>query len=144
MKHLILAVSLFCGPVLLAQNPPQSSEKTANIRKLISLTGGTKIIDQMFSAMAANFADPKQKHIFEEFRKEFDATQIFEILVPAYEKFFSADDVKAVLHFYESPPGQKLLEAQPKIMAETMPKIMQWSQEVSARLMQKMREQQPR
>jgi uncharacterized protein len=139
MKPLILAAVLLTSPGLYAQ-APAANEKTENIRKLINLTGGTKIIDQMFNAMAANFTDPKQKQAFEALRKEFDPTQIFEILIPAYEKFLSADDVKAVLTFYESPAGQKMLDAQPKIMAESLPKIIQWSQEVSARVAQKMKE----
>ncbi len=140
MKPLILAVALLCGPVGYAQTPAPANEKIENIRKLIRLTGGTKIIDQMFNAMAANFSDPKQQQVFAEFRKEFDPNQIFEMLVPAYDKYLSAEDVKQVLAFYESPAGQKMLEAQPKIMADSMPKIMQWSQEISARVAQKMKE----
>ena len=139
MKPLILAISLMCGSILYAQ-APADLEKTANIRKLINLTGGTKIIDQMFNAMAANFMQPKQQQVFQEFRKEFNPDQIFEILIPAYDTFLSADEVKQVLQFYESPIGQKLLEAQPKIMAVSMPKIIQWSQEVSQRVAQKMKE----
>ena len=139
MKPLILVISLLCGPGLYAQSPAQS-EKIADIRKLVALTGGTKIIDQMFDAMAAQFTQPKQQQVFQEFRKELDPGQIFEIVVPAYDKFLTADEIKQLLQFYESPIGRKLLDAQPKIMAESMPRIMQWSQEISRRVMQKMKE----
>jgi uncharacterized protein len=141
MKSLLAALTLLCGSWLQAQTPAPPSEKTNDIRKLIVLTGGAKIMDQMFNAMAANFKDPKQQRAFQEFRKEFDPNQIYEIMIPAYDKFLSADDVKEIIRFYESPAGAKLLDAQPKIMADAMPRIMQWSQEVSARVMQKMKEQ---
>ena len=140
MKPLLLAMSLMSASLLCAQSPAPSVEKTENIRKLIRLTGGTKIIDQMFDAMSAQFTDSRQKQVFQEFRKEFDFSQIFEILVPAYDKHLSADDVKTVLTFYESPAGQRMLEAQPKIMGDSLPRIMQWSQEISARVAQKMKE----
>ena len=140
MKSLI-AICLLFGSSLAAQTPAPPSEKTNDIRKLILLTGGAKIMDQMFNAMAANFKDPKAQQAFQEFRKEFDPNQIYEIMIPAYDKFLSADDVKEVLRFYQSPAGQRLLDSQPKIMAEAMPRIMQWSQEVTARVMQKIKEQ---
>jgi hypothetical protein len=139
MRPLILAFSLSCGPALFAQSPAQS-EKIANIRKLVTLTGGTKIIDQMFDAMAAQFTQPQQQQVFQEFRKELDPGQIFEIVVPAYDKFLTADEIQQLVQFYESPIGRKLLEAQPKIMAESMPRIMQWSREITQRVMQKMKE----
>jgi len=141
MKRLFLAMVLLCGSSLAAQTSP-NPEKIADIRKLISLTGGIKMVDEMFNAMAANFTEPKQQQIFAEFRKEFDPSQILDILAPVYDKYLSAGDVKQVIAFYESPVGRKLLESQPKIIAETMPRILQWSKEVSARLAQKLKEQQ--
>lgn len=124
-----------------AQNAAGSDEKTANIRKLIMLAGGAKIMDQMFDAMAANFKDPKAQQAFQEFRRQFDPNEIYEIMIPSYDKFLSGDEVKEIIRFYETPVGKKLLDAQPKIMADTMPKIMQWAQEVGARVTRKMKDQ---
>ncbi len=123
-----------------AQPADEHAEKIANIRKMIDLTGGTRVVNQMFDAMAANFKDPKQQELFAQARKELDISQIYEIMIPAWDKYLTGDDIKAILAFYRTPAGQNLLVAQPKIMGECMPAIMQWSQDVAQRLMQRMKE----
>jgi hypothetical protein len=108
-----------------AQPVDAHAEKIKDIRKMINLTGGTRIVDQMFTAMSANFKDPKQQEVFAEFRKEFDIGSLLDILIPTYDKFFTAEDIKGIIRFYESPLGQKFIDTQPKVMADCMPKIMQ-------------------
>lgn len=46
--------------------------------------------------------------------------QIFEAMVPAYQKHLTKGDIEALLVFYSSPIGQKLLNEMPAIMAEAM------------------------
>lgn len=125
---------------LVAQPADEHAQKIADIRKMILLTGGSKLIDQIFDSMAGNFKDPKQQEFFRQFRQELDINQLYEIIIPAYDKYLSADDIKEIVRFYQSPTGQRLLDAQPRIMADFMPKVAQWSQELAQRLMQKMKE----
>jgi hypothetical protein len=134
-----IVLSTMAGP-LAAQPADAHAEKIAAIRKMIELTGGARIIDQMFNSMAASFKDPKQQEFLQQFRKELDVNQIYDIMIPAYDKNLSGEDIKGIVLFYQSPLGQKLLEAQPKIMADSMPKIMEWSQRVTQRLLEKMKE----
>ena len=143
MKSCFAAACILAGMSagqLAAQPADEHAEKIQNIRKMIALTGGARIIDQMFAGMAANMKDPKQQEFLKEFQKELDINQIYDIMIPAWDKFLSSDDIKDIIRFYESPAGKRLLDAQPKIMGESMPKIMQWSQEITQRLMQKMKE----
>ena len=134
-----LLVTMTAGS-LLAQPADEHSEKIANIRKMIQLTGGAKIVDQIFDSMSASFKDPKQQEFFRQFRQELDINQLYELIIPAYDKYLSGDDIKEIVHFYQTPTGQRLLDAQPKIMADFMPKVNQWSQEIVQRLMAKMKE----
>ena len=126
-----------------AQADDAHAQKMANIRKLMNVTGGSKMMDQMFSAMAANFSkDPKAQEIFQQFRKEMDPNQLYDIVVPFYDKYLSDEDVRQIIAFYESPTGKKMVDAMPRIMMDAMPAIMQWSQELSARMQQKLKESQ--
>jgi hypothetical protein len=125
---------------LAAQPADEQAQKTNNIRKLIDLTGGSKMMDEIFNSLAANFKDPKQVEVFQEFRKELGPSQIFDIMVPAYDKYLSAEDIKEMIRFYESPTGQKLLEVQPKMMADYMPRVRQFTQDVMARVMERMKQ----
>ena len=135
-----ILTSLAAGS-LVAQDTGDHAGKMANIRKLIDITGGTKMVDQMFSMMAANFKTPEQQKVFQSLRSEMNFNQIYEIIIPSYDKYLTADEVKELVRFYESPLGRKLIDSQPKIMSDSMPRIMQWAQEVQARVTQKMKEQ---
>ena len=135
----VLILSLSAGS-LLAQPADEHSEKVANIRKMIQLTGGAKIVDQIFDSMTANFKDPKQQEFFRQFRQELDINQLYELIIPAYDKYLSGDDIKEIVRFYQTPTGQRLLDAQPKIIGDFMPKVNQWSQEIVQRLIAKMKE----
>jgi hypothetical protein len=44
--------------------------------------------------------------------------------VPIYEKHFTKGDVNALIAFYSSPTGQKMMRELPEIMSETMQSIM--------------------
>jgi hypothetical protein len=46
--------------------------------------------------------------------------EIIQALVPVYEKYFTAGDLKRLIVFYQSPLGKKLIEVTPSIMKETV------------------------
>src|SRR5579872_4014432 len=120
MKSILSLTCIVLGVTagsVFAQPADEHAEKIANIRKMISLSGGQKIVDQMFGAMAANFKDPKQQEFFQQFRKEIDINQIYDMMIPAWDKYLTGDDIKDIIRFYESPAGKRLLAAQPQIMA---------------------------
>jgi hypothetical protein len=50
--------------------------------------------------------------------------EITQAMVPTYQKHFSKSDIDAMLTFYASPTGQKILNEMPAIMAETMQDMM--------------------
>ena len=143
MKKVLSLACILAGVTagsLFAQPADEHAEKLANLRKMIQLTGGAKIIDQMFSAMSAQMKDPRQQEILAQFQKELDVNEIYNIMIPAWDKYLSADDIKDTIRFYESPAGKRLLDAQPKVLTDSMPKIMEWSQQISQRLLEKMKE----
>jgi hypothetical protein len=52
----------------------------------------------------------------------------------------SADEIKEIIRFYESPVGRKMVETGPKIMADFSPKVMQLTREIMHSVMEKMKE----
>jgi TonB family protein len=60
---------------------------------------------------------------FDKLVQQVTSAEAMEQLVPIYAKYYSDDDVKAVIKFYESPIGQKYVAAAPKLAADSM----QWS-----------------
>lgn len=56
----------------------------------------------------------------EEMWKNFPVDQMLEDTVPIYQKHLTKTDVDAMISFYSSPTGQKLLREMPAIMSEGM------------------------
>lgn len=57
------------------------------------------------------------------FRKRFDERiDVREILdavyVPLYDRYFEEDELREIVVFYRSPPGRKMLQVMPSLMAE--------------------------
>ena len=55
--------------------------------------------------------------------------EMLDDMAAVYQRHFTRDDVDAYIAFYSSPAGQHLLTAQPVIMQEYMPVVMQRVQE---------------
>ena len=63
---------------------------------------------------------------------------IVDVQVPAYAKHVSHDDIKGLIAFYESPLGQRIIEAQPKIAEDVQPAAMAWGQKIGMQIMQEL------
>ncbi|MBP6343574.1 MAG: DUF2059 domain-containing protein [Candidatus Omnitrophica bacterium] len=119
---------------------PQASgdpAKIADIRKLISLTGGDKVGEQMIDQMIKSFSayNPNiPAEFWNEFKKNIDLNKINEMNIPVYDKYLSADEIKETIKFYESAVGRKLIEVLPKILEETYTSGEQWGYEVGTKL----------
>jgi hypothetical protein len=53
------------------------------------------------------------------FQKHFDPNSLTEKVVPIYDKYLSEEDVRALLDFYNSPLGQRMLKALPEVARES-------------------------
>jgi hypothetical protein len=88
------------------------------------------------TAPTANLSD-QQKADLDKLNKELYVkimnsdllSNLVEAMIPAYQRRFTHADVDAIINFYSSPVGQKLLHEQPQIMQEVMPKVMSATQQ---------------
>ncbi|MCL2831780.1 MAG: DUF2059 domain-containing protein [Treponema sp.] len=53
-----------------------------------------------------------------------------DIYVPIYDKYFTQDDIKQLIEFYESPIGKKLIEQTPSIINESYAGGQAWGQQI--------------
>jgi hypothetical protein len=51
---------------------------------------------------------------------EMPIDEIIQAIIPIYQKHIAESDLKAIVAFYSSPVGQRLLKEQPAMMAEAM------------------------
>ena len=104
--------------------------KQADIRRLIELTGGKKIASQ-FMGMMENTIKPSVTNslpageyrsklvdlFFERLHSKVEA-QLVDLALPLYDKYYSADEIKSLIQFYETPLGEKTISVMPIVMAE--------------------------
>jgi uncharacterized protein len=114
--------------------------KKESVDKLMQLTGagdlGMQMMNQMLPAMQQMLPDAPAA-FWETFKQELDANELMQAIIPVYQKHLTEEDIQAILVFYNTPAGKKLISAQPSIMQESMMIGQQWGQKVFMRAKQK-------
>ncbi len=116
--------------------PPASStldpQKEARIRELMDVTGAKNLGQQLIDAGMEQFRssvqdsqpdNPRAKQFADafvaRFQKHFDPNSLTERVIPIYDKYLTADDLKGLLDYYHSPLGQRMLKALPEVTRES-------------------------
>lgn len=120
-----------------SQESPQAPRsidpaKEADIRKLIDLTGAKSLGEQLMSAGMEQFRasvldsqpdNPRAKQFVDafvaRFQEHFDPNSLSEAVIPIYDKYLTAEDLKGLLEYYSSPLGQRMLKVLPEIAQES-------------------------
>lgn len=120
-----------------------ANTKIDDIRKFL-IVGGTEanlkaamknIVPMMkqntsFSSLSDEFWDG--------FMKEIDYKEFVELYVPIYDKYYTHQEIKDLITFYESPTGKKTVEKTPIIMAESMSLGQKLGEKIGQKVFEKM------
>jgi hypothetical protein len=82
-------------------------------------------------------AEARIEKMTEDMFKNFPVDDLLQAMVPVYQKHYTKGDIDALVGFYTSPAGQKLLKETPAITAESM----QASTGVAQKMVEKMQQQ---
>lgn len=106
--------------------------KEADIRQLMEATGVNALGEQLMNAGIAQFRanvtesqpdNPRAKQFADAFAarfpKHFDPHSVTETVIPIYDKYLSNEDVKALLEYYKSPFGQRMLKVLPEVARDS-------------------------
>ncbi|MCC6461938.1 MAG: DUF2059 domain-containing protein [Saprospiraceae bacterium] len=140
MKKLLLATAL-CLMAVAAFS--QTTTKTAQIRKLLELSGsgkmGVMMMDNLLPALK-NLAPDAPADFWEEVQKEVHPEDIVELVVPIYDKYYTEEDIRQLIVFYESPVGQKMVAQMPAVMQESMAVGQEWGREIAEKVISRLEE----
>lgn len=122
--------------------------KEADIRKLLMLTGTDKLVNQMLDSMeesirplmtsslpAGEYRGKLVELFFEKFHSKAAGQQIIEMAIPAYAQYYTDDEVKQLIAFYETPLGQKTVEVTPQLMAAMQKGGQEWGENLGQECM---------
>lgn len=150
-----LAIVIGTAGILCAEAtwPAKSTSKrasVADVRRLMTVMNVNS--DEMIQGIMGSMkqftksslegeAGEKFETMFDEFMKGMDFSEITELTIPVYQKYFTPEDIRGMITFYESPVGKKWVGAMPKIMADSMAISMKWMQDKMSHLKKMLEEQ---
>ena len=133
-----LAVCLALVSICFAQqNPADAPASKEDIQKYLDTVHTRALLDNMFGAMTqamhrnvhdmvakqpnlpADFESRMDK-MMDDILKDFPVDDYLEVMIPVYQKHLSKGDVDALVAFYSTPTGQKILKELPAITTEAM------------------------
>ena len=113
--------------------PKIDPAKEADIHRLLDLAGTKSAVAQIMEGMEKNIrpivtnslppGEYRAKLVdlfFEKFQAhtKTEIPQLLDSAVPLYDKYFSHEDIKGLIRFYETPLGQKALSVLPRLSIE--------------------------
>lgn len=102
--------------------------KVSLIKTLIEVSGARQNMQANIKRIIAQAPAENQP----ELKTIFDLDAFIAQLIPLYDKYYSEEDLRQIIAFYQSPAGQKVIEVTPKIMGEAMQASLQYFQQKTA------------
>lgn len=144
---MLVAVTTVSSPAFArSQTQPQTqnSEKINSIKELISITDAKnvtqQILNQSVDTMKSQFPQVPQK-FWNEFKAGVNADELINRLIPIYNKYFTEEDIKQLIVFYQTPLGKKLISVNPQIARDSLIVGQQYGKEVAQTVIQKLQDQ---
>lgn len=145
MNRILLAGAIvlgMCGYVAAQQNPADAPATKEDIQKYLQIMHSREMMLKMVDAMSkpmhqmmheqylkdkdnlpADFEARMNKKMDERL-KSFPWDEMLDAMVPVYQKHFTKGDVEALMAFYSTATGQKLIKEMPEITGEAMQEMM--------------------
>ena len=67
---------------------------------------------------------------------EMKTDDIINLHLPIYNKYYTHQDIKDLIKFYDSSIGKKMIKVEPYILQESMIEGEKWGEEIALKLMQ--------
>ena len=113
--------------------------KNDDIVKLLRVSGADKMSSQIFDAMIAQFKPLAPNANWAEIKRKANLDGLLYECVPVYDKYYTHDDIKQLIKFYESPLGKKLVETSPLVMNESMAIGQKWGEKLAQVIMSELK-----
>jgi len=107
--------------------------KNDDILKLLKVSGTDKLMDQMLAVLIPQFKQlvPNIPDTFwVKFKEKVNINDLLFACVPAYNKYYTHDEIKQLIKFYESPLGKRMVEVAPLLSQETMAIGSKWGEKL--------------
>ncbi|WP_313385969.1 DUF2059 domain-containing protein [Chishuiella sp.] len=139
-KIILLSVFMLFSTTLFSQEILNS--KKDKIEKLLKMTGsvdvGVQIVNTMIDMYKKNYTSVEQK-FWDDFSKEVKTTNMLEIILPIYDKYFTEEDIDVLIAFYSTPSGKKMITNLPNITQDSMLAGQKLGRDISDKIINKLK-----
>jgi len=119
-------------------------EKYKEIRELMALTNVQQLCQNMLDRMIGSFKDAFPEvpaSYWDKLKGKFKVEKIIDMIIPVYDKYFTQDDIRQLIKFYQTPVGKKIIKVMPSISAETMTLGQKWGAKISEEMMNEVKQE---
>ena len=123
-------------------NKIEDPEKISNIKKLLDITGSRnmsrKIINQLIGSFKSEYPQVSGK-FWDAFIAELKPEEMVDEYIPIYSKYFTNEEIKGIITFYETPLGKKTLSVIPQISQESTAIGIKYGKQAAERALEKLK-----
>ena len=139
------AISLVLSVGIPASSSPDiPSEKEQAIRKLMEMIGtadlGVQVSQQLLSQIRPAFPQVPES-LWTEVAESLDPAELTGLAIPIYDRHFTMEELQALIDFYTTPVGQKVVKKLPLVAQESNAIGQQWGETKALEIMQRLAEQ---
>jgi uncharacterized protein len=161
MKRFVISLTLctLFAAAAMAQDASSAPATKEDVERYLTVINSHDMMNQMMAAMAkpmhqmvheqyikdqdklpADFEARTDKTIDDMF-KDMPMDEMMQAMVPVYQKHLTKGDIDALVAFYSSPTGQKMLREMPAVMGEAMQAMMPVMQKYMATVKERIDQQ---
>ncbi|MBW1658971.1 MAG: DUF2059 domain-containing protein [Deltaproteobacteria bacterium] len=126
----VIAAFVFCTLLPAMAQTTVSPEKRTEILKLMKLTNGAKLANEMkariIKALKESFPDAPAEY-WKKLDKRIDVRELLDSFVTIYAENLSLEDLKQLVAFYKTPAGQHYLAAKERMVAASAERGKKWA-----------------
>ncbi|MBB2150861.1 DUF2059 domain-containing protein [Pedobacter gandavensis] len=145
IKKPLLVLALLISTTMFSFGQDNNSYK-ASLKEMMNVSGSTESY-KVAIAQTIKMLKTQKSNVPESFWLEFEETfsksaqeDLFDLLLPIYEKHITEKELKDITKFYSTPTGKKFAEKTPFILRDSMEAGQQWGMKLGEQLAKKMQE----
>lgn len=139
----LLILFVFAG-VCVAQESDSSATPIdpafrEDVLKLLDMIGTKALIKQSLDAMIPvlkQMAPNTPDEYWTRFVMNINYDEVYDMYIPIYAKYYTHEDIKGLIEFYNTPLGRKMAAVTPKVAKESMEAGMEWGEKLGMQVMQ--------
>ena len=154
----LLACLLFASISFAQQNDANAPASKADVERFLDAMHTRDMTKSMMNAMTVQMhkmvheqvlkqpnlpADSEERlnKLTDSVYKEMPVDKLIDVMIPVYQKHFTKGDMDALVAFYSSPTGEKMVKEMPAIMSESMQAASGILQEMMAKMTQRVNDE---